>query len=137
MAPPPRKRLANSTSHSNGKRSAIAKHPVSSNKAAVSLSRTHPKNTATQSLSSLGFSATKRPKYQNGTKILLDDTIYNGKAPEEVRGYLFVYEIVDVSADDKMVTVEYKNQVIRQGGDRFRVYTDSEDPQVRNLSLID
>jgi hypothetical protein len=79
------------------------------------------KATKQPALSSLGFSSTKRPEYQVGTKMLLDDTIYNDKVPPSVKGHFFVYEISSIDANGKTVTIEYKNQVITNGGDRFRV----------------
>lgn len=81
-------------------------------------------------LSALGFSSSKRPKFPIGTKILLDETIYNTKVPPDVQGHLFVYEITEVGDDGKSVTVLYKKQVIRKGGHLFRVYDDDDDPQV-------
>jgi hypothetical protein len=89
------------------------------------------KNTVTKSLTNHGFSASKRPQYQVGTKILLDDSIYDDKVPAEVKGKLFVYEISSIDANGKQVTIQYKNLVISNGGDRFRQYEEGEDPQVR------
>jgi hypothetical protein len=143
MAPPVRKRTGSSVPpHGNPKRAAVLKRsPASSQSTATHPTITKhsgPKTTPSKvsgikSLSTLGFSSSKRPKFQVGTKILLDDTIYNSKVPDEVKGHLFVYEITDVCYDGKSVTVTYKNQVIRPDGDQFRVYEDSDSSQVRSL----
>jgi hypothetical protein len=79
-------------------------------------------------LSSHGFSSTQRPQFPIGSKLLLDDSIYQDKVPSEVEGCLFVYQIVKYIGDD--VEIQYKNQVIDDEGDQFRVYEDSEDAQV-------
>jgi hypothetical protein len=145
MAPPFRKRTGSSaTPHGNAKRAAVSKRPAASKSTATyptvtkqaaskfSGPKTPSKGSGIKSLSTLGFSSSKRPKYQVGTKILLDDTIYTSKVPDDVKGHLFVYEITDVSDDGKSVTVTYKNQVIRPYGDQFRVYEDSDSAQVRS-----
>ncbi len=61
---------------------------------------------------------------------MLDDSIYDDKVPTEVKGKLFVYEISSIDANGKEVTIQYKNLVISNGGDRFRQYEEGEDPQV-------
>jgi hypothetical protein len=94
------------------------------------------KQTATQTLSTLGFSSSKRQKYQIGAKMLLGDNIYDGVVPLEVQNHMFVYEITQIDDSAKTVTVEYKNQVIRKGGDKFRVYKDSDEKQVGDYVLI-
>ena len=86
--------------------------------------------TVTRPLSDLGFSSTKRPKYQIGTKMLLDDSIYDKEAPAEVKGHYFVYKISSICESGRTVTIQYKNQVVRNGGNMFRVYKEGEDSQV-------
>ena len=93
------------------------------------------KRSSTKSQSTLSFATTKRPLYQLGTKILLDDRIYETEVPLEVKGHLFVYEVVAFSENGKTVKVEYKNQVIRAGGDKFRVYKDSDDSSVCSFAV--
>jgi hypothetical protein len=109
--PPPQQRLTSSKKPAKG-------------------TKTPTKSTVTRPLSTLGFSSTKRPKYQLGTKLLLDDTIYQDKAPAEVKGHFFVYEIVKLCDSGRSVTIQYKNLVIKNGGDHFRVYKEGEDTQV-------
>jgi hypothetical protein len=86
--------------------------------------------TVTKPLSSLGFLLSKRPKYQIGTKILLDESIYDDDVPDKVKDHLFVYEITKVDENGKQVQIQYKNLVIRDGGSRFWNYVDSQEPQV-------
>ena len=83
----------------------------------------------TKPLSNCGFSCKKRHKYDVGTKILLDDSIYKGKVPANVRGHLFVYEIKDLKDGGKFVTIEYKNLVIKDGADDFHQYLESKEAQ--------
>jgi hypothetical protein len=124
MAPTNKKRASSVPSRSeSNKRAAVASSRVSK--------KPPPKKPPAKKLSSLGFSSTKRQTYQPGTKILLTDGIYDDDVPEKVRGHLFLYEIVEWSENGKMAKIEYKNQVIRSGGDRFRTYKDSDDVQVR------
>jgi hypothetical protein len=107
---------------------AIATRPAASKSSSL---KTPSKGTGHNTvLSALGFSSSKRPKFPIGTKILLDETIYNTNVPPDVQGHLFVYEITEVGDDGKSVTVLYKKQVIRKGGHLFRVYDDDDDPQV-------
>lgn len=89
------------------------------------------KNVITKPLSNHGFSKKKRPKYQPGTKILLDDTIYDDKVPADVKGHYFLYEVSEIHDGGKTVKVQYKDQVIKKSGDHFRVYKEGDDPQVR------
>ena len=124
--------------NNNRKRSASKHKPSSNKKHSVSklakkaaAGKTPTKSTVTQPLSSLGFSSSKRPKYHVGTKVLLDDSIYDDKVPEEVKGHFFVYEIVSTVENGKSVMLQYKDQVIRAGGDSFWVYIEGTDPQVR------
>jgi hypothetical protein len=49
---------------------------------------------------------------------------------------LFLSEIVEWSENGKMAKIEYKNQVIRAGRDRFRTYKDSDEVQV-NFCFVD
>lgn len=112
---PPR---ANATSSSPKKRAAKGKVGAKE------------KNLVTQPLQSHGFSSQKRPQFNKGTKILLDDSIYDDGAPEEVAGYMFVYEVSEICEDGKSAIVEYKNQVIRPLGNKFRVYKEGDDTQV-------
>jgi hypothetical protein len=87
--------------------------------------------TSGKPLSTLGFSSSKRQQFSIGTKLCLDDSIYkNTPTPDEVKNHVFVYEITEVSENGKSFIVEYKNQVMLQGGEKFRTYKDSEDPQV-------
>jgi hypothetical protein len=81
------------------------------------------KKPAAKKLSSLGFLSTRHQSYQTGTKILLTNGIYDeDEVLEKVKGHLCLYEIVEWSENGKMAKIEYKNQVIRAGGDRFRTY---------------
>ena len=89
--------------------------------------------TVTKPLSTLGFSSSKRPKYQIGTKILLDESIYDDNVPDKVKDHLFVYEITKVDENGKQVQIQYKNLVIRDGGSRFWNYKDSQEPQVNRF----
>jgi hypothetical protein len=125
MAPTNKKRASSVPSRSDSnKRAAVARAPKRP------ASKSPAKKPAAKKLSSLGFSSTKRQTYQPGTKILLTDGIYDDDVPEKVKGHLFLYEIVEWSENGKMAKIEYKNQVIRAGGDRFRTYKDSEEVQV-------
>ena len=89
------------------------------------------KNIVTKSLQTHGFSKSKKPQYQVGLKLLLDDGIYDSKVPDEVKGHFFLYQVSQIYDDKKTIQIEYKNQVIRPKGNAFRVYRDSDDTQVR------
>ena len=88
------------------------------------------KNIVTKSLQTHGFSKSKKPQYQVGLKLLLDDGIYDSKVPDEVKGHFFLYQVSQIYDDKKTIQIEYKNQVIRPKGNAFRVYRDSDDTQV-------
>jgi hypothetical protein len=89
------------------------------------------KSTIQKPLSTFGVSLTKRPQFSKGTKLLLDDSIYDDEVPSEVEGHLFVYEISEVCQDGKSVMIVFKNQVIKEGGNRFRVFQEGDEEQVR------
>ena len=133
MVPPTRKRLASTPSQrsasSSTRKSANAGSKTPATKKNKSTGSNHV-TTVTRPLSDLGFSSTKRPKYQIGTKMLLDDSIYDKEAPAEVKGHYFVYEISSICESGRTVTIQYKNQVVRNGGNMFRVYKEGEDSQV-------
>lgn len=124
MPPPSRKRAASLPPRSNASSSSPKKRAAKGKVGAKE------KNLVTQPLQSHGFSTQKRQQYSRGTKILLDDTIYDDGPPEEVAGYLFVYEISEICQDGKHAIVEYKNQIIRPRGNKFRVHTEGNDTQV-------
>jgi hypothetical protein len=44
---------------------------------------------------------------------------------------MFVYEVVQWNQNSMIAKVQYINQVIRQGGDKYRVYKEGNDVQVR------
>lgn len=123
--PPTKKRAVPLSSSSASKKQATAKGRAGKQQQHDTTQKSMP------TLPALGFSKSKRPTYQIGTKILLDDSIYDDKVPAEVKKHMFVYEIIDVHENGKIVCLVYKHQVIREGGDKFRVYRDSDDPQVR------
>jgi hypothetical protein len=83
-----------------------------------------------QSHFALGFSTTKHQQFNVGTKLLLGTSIYDTPVAEEVKGHMFVYEIVEFLENGKQVCLKYKNQVIKDGGNTFRVYKESEEAQV-------
>ena len=49
---------------------------------------------------------------------------------------MFVYEVTRFLEDGKKVRIKYKKQVIEEGGDRFRVYEDSEGDQVCSVRRL-
>jgi hypothetical protein len=98
--------------------------------------KTPTKITITKPLSTHGFSTTKKPRFDKGTKICLDDSIYDSEVPESVRGHLFVYEVCEVHDNGKTVEVVFKEQVIEAAGDRFKVYKEGDDKQVRLIVAI-
>jgi hypothetical protein len=63
--------------------------------------------------------------------LLLDESIYRGKCPPSVKEHMFVYEIVQVHDTGKLWKAQYKDQVVRVGGDKYRVYKEGSDAQVR------
>jgi hypothetical protein len=90
------------------------------------------KKAVTKSLSSLGFSSSKRPAVPIGTKVLLNDSIYlRGQCPPGVKEHMFVYEVVQWNQNSTIAKVQYINQVICQGGDKYRVYKEGDDVQAR------
>jgi hypothetical protein len=107
---------------------------VSNNKGAK---KAPTKKTVAKQLSSHGFLSPKRPEYKLRTKLLLDTSIYNDEIPEKVVDHMFVYEIVElVSKDGKTIKIQYQNQVIRDGGNKFRKYKDLEESQVSSAFVI-
>jgi hypothetical protein len=44
---------------------------------------------------------------------------------------MFVYELVQWNQNSTIAKVQYINQVIRQGGDKYQVYKEGDDVQVR------
>jgi hypothetical protein len=84
---------------------------------------------------SLGFSSLKRPAVPIGTKVLLNDSIYpHGQSPPEVKEHMFVYEVfvyeaVQWNQNSTIAKVQYINQVICQGGNKYRLYKEGDDVQ--------
>jgi hypothetical protein len=87
----------------------------------------------TKPLLSLGFSSTKRPAVQIGVKLLLDDIIYVGICPSEVKKHMFVYEVVSLNEGGRTAKVKYLEQVVKEGGNRYRVYKEGDKVQVRYM----
>jgi hypothetical protein len=85
--------------------------------------------------SSLGFLSSKRLQYQVGTKLLLDTGIYNDDVPDKVIDHMFVYKIAKLNQNGTKVKIEYKNQVILEGGKKLCQYKDSEETQVSLVLL--
>jgi hypothetical protein len=133
MAPSRKRASSNHTAHQQKR---PAPTPKTAEKASSSkVSSSGSKNTVTKQ-SSIPFPCSKRPKYQLGTKILLDDQIYDDKVPDEVKDHYFVYEIVGLLDGGKHVRIEYKRQAIKGDGDTFRFWKDSEDPEVRLIFCL-
>ena len=61
----------------------------------------------------IGFSSSKRPAVQIGVKLLLDDSIYHGNCPPEVKKHLFVYEVIQLHENGKTAQVKYLDQVVK------------------------
>jgi hypothetical protein len=129
MAPTNKKRVASVPPCSDAKRPANKK---GTKKRSLNAKTSWPPSTKQ---SSLGFLSSKRPQYQVGTKLLLDTGMYNNDVPEKVINHMFVYKIVELYPNGKTVIIEYKNQVILEGGNKFRQYKDSEETQVSLLLL--
>jgi hypothetical protein len=77
------------------------------------------KKLGTKPLSLLGFSSSERTTIQIGAKLLLNESIYLGKFPPSVKEHMFVYEIVQVHDTGKLWKVQYTDQVVRVGGDKY------------------
>lgn len=120
-----RKRAASLPSPSKSKRLATGSATSSAKKTSV----TTKKQAAAKPLLSLGFSSSKRPAVQIGVKLLLDDSIYHGNCPPEVKKHLFVYEVVQLHENGKTAQVKYLDQVVKEGGNRFTVYKEGDDVQ--------
>jgi hypothetical protein len=132
MAPTNKKRAASFPPRSDSKR------PATGGKAGTAKgAKTPTKKPGPKPLSALGFSATKRQQFNVGTKLLLGTGIYDTPVPAQVKGHMFVYEIVEFLDNGKGVRVQYKDQVIKEGGDTFRVYKDSDDAQVSSYCYFD
>jgi hypothetical protein len=127
MAPNKKRAASSSSSPAKSKRAATATATSTAKKSVG-------KKPVTQPLSSLGFSSSKRAAIQIGTKVLLDDRIYvGGKCPAEVKNHWFVYEVVELNENGRSWKVLFKEQVVREGGDKYRVYKEGEKPQVRTF----
>jgi hypothetical protein len=134
MAPsnPSKSRGTTKNSSSSSKKRAASNPPRSPKRAATAqaVKSGKAKSSVSQKLSGLGFSSMKRLQYQIGTKILLDDSIYDAAVPAAVKGKLFVYEISTIDPNGKTVTIQFKDQVIAKGGDRFQAYKEGDETQV-------
>lgn len=109
----------------------VSKRPANK-KSKTAASQDNPtKLSITKELTKHGFSKSKKPKYSVGIKLLLNDSIYESRVPDEVKGHHFLYEISEVHENGKTVTLRYLDQVIAADGNKFRVYKDSEETQVR------
>jgi hypothetical protein len=123
----------------NRKRGASLPSPSKSKQVATATATSSAKKTlppskkaATKSLSSLGFSSSKRPAIPIGTKVLLDNSIYpHGQCPPGVEEHMFVFEVAQWNQNSPIAKVQYINQVIRQGDDKYQVYKEGDDVQVR------
>jgi hypothetical protein len=63
-----------------------------------------------------------RKKYL-GQLLLMDESIYDGKVPEQVKGKLFVYKTREYSCCGKQIIVEYMGKVVDDdGGDTFSAW---------------
>jgi hypothetical protein len=121
-----RKRGASLPSPSKSKRVATATATFSTKKCVPLL-----KKAATKSLLSLGFSKLKGPAIPIGTKVLLNHSIYpRGQCPPGVKEHMFVYKVVQWNQNSMIAKVQYINQVICQGGDKYQVYKEGNDVQV-------
>jgi hypothetical protein len=98
MGPPSKKRASSVLPHSDSKRAATGVKKGVKGKAST--------KPAASKLSSLGFLSTKRWSYQLGTKILLSDKIYDMAIPENVKGHMFVYKIVEWYKNGKEAKIE-------------------------------
>lgn len=58
-------------------------------------------------------------------KVLLDKTIYGNKCPDALVNKLFTYELVSVQSDTTC-TIEFRDQIIIDGGNNFIPFTDGE-----------
>jgi hypothetical protein len=124
MAPPNnKKRASSSSSPSKSKRVATATATATAKKSVG-------KKPVAKSLSSHGFSSSKQAAIQIGTKVLLDNSIYVEKCPAEVKKHWFVYEVVELNENGKSWKVLFKEQVVREGGDKYWVYKEGMKPQV-------
>jgi RNase P/RNase MRP subunit p29 len=92
--------------------------------------KTPTKKPVPKPLSALGFSATKRQQFSVDTKLLLGTDMYDTPVPAQVKDYMFVYKIVEFLDDGKHVHIQYKGQVVKEGGNTFCVYKDSKEAQV-------
>jgi hypothetical protein len=110
-----RKQGASLSSPSKSKRVATATATSSAKK-----SLPQSKKAATKSLSSLGFFSSKQPAVPIGTTVLLNDSIYpRGQCPPGVKEHMFVYEVVQWNQNSTIAKVQYINQVICQGGNKY------------------
>jgi hypothetical protein len=121
MAPANKKRVASVPPCSD------AKHPANKKGAKKTSSNAKTSWPPSTKPSSLAFLSSKRPQYQVGTKLLLDTGIYNDDVPEKVIDHMFVYKKVELYPNGTTVKIEYKNQVILEGGNKFRQYKDSKE----------
>jgi hypothetical protein len=123
-----------SSSSSSKSKSSKRSSSISSNSSKNTNKNSRKKDAPTstsRSLSSLGFSSEKKAKFQKGMKILLDDSIYDRRSdiPEAAKGKYFVYELTKLDGAT-LCTIEYKDQLIEEGGDRFQVFKEGEETQV-------
>ena len=80
-------------------------------------------NFKTQTLSSFGITKGKQPEWKRGTKVLLDESIYGNKVPENLRNKYFTYELVSI--DNALhCTLVFKDRIIDIDGDEFIVFSE-------------
>jgi hypothetical protein len=126
-----KKRPSSSSSSSKSKSNKRSSRSSSSKNTNKNSRKKDAPPSTSRSLSSLGFSSEKKAKFQKGMKILLDDSIYDRASdiPEAAKGKYFVYELTKLD-DATYCTIEYKDQLIEEGGDRFQVFKEGEETQV-------
>ena len=88
----------------------------------------------TQGLTSFCTTTRKNNEWNIGMKVLLDKTINGNKCPDDLVNKLFTYELMSVQSETTC-TLEFKDQLIVDGGDRFVPFTDGE-TQVRTYTVL-
>jgi hypothetical protein len=79
-----------------------------------------------------------RNKYL-GQLLLMDESIYDGKVPEQVKGKLFLYKKREYTRCGKQIIVEYMGKVIDgDGGDAFSAWKEgTADDQLMPIDIRD
>ena len=90
-------------------------------------------------LTVFGAGVTKKalePLLVNGNVLFTAEQLYKGKPPANYKGFQFDYEVVgyNKNAKEKKFTIEYKNRMIKAGGNKWEPDPDGNNEHVPDFT---